>query len=256
LSALSGIVADAKANRLAHRNAWLLSGYKHCQDCGEEIPVKCFGDTNRVFCSSCKGIRHREKERLSPKKKSKRKIKKDSPMRAIYDQWISLGNKPCSRCEARFPVSTFGDCNRLYCQNCKGEVARELSRIKGKKKGLHRRRAKKFNVPYENVDRLYVFQRDEYKCWLCGKETLKDFAISEGSSCPHPDSPTLDHVIPLSKGGPHSYSNTKCACFLCNCLKGDKIDFVKCPEADAPHTGGQCDFSAAKQLPGPTRAES
>lgn len=242
LSALSAIVADAKARKMAVRNAWLLSGYKPCQGCGEEIPVKCFGDTNKVFCSSCKGLRQREKGRTAKKGKSKRrwKKKKDSPMRAIYDQWISLGSKPCSKCQAGFPVSTFQDCNRLYCQACKGDVDRERSRLKGKKNGHSRRRARKFNVPYENVDRLSVFQRDEYKCWICGKKTLSDFALSEGSSCPHPDSPTLDHVIPLSKGGPHSYSNTKCACFLCNCLKSDKIDFVKCPQGHTPQTGGQC----------------
>lgn len=240
VEALRGIVADAKARKMAVRNAWILSGYKPCQRCAGDIPVKCFGDTNRIFCSSCKGFMQRERWKSSPKRKRKHKSKNDSPMRAAYDQWISSGSKPCSRCQSGFPVSTFQDCNRLYCQACTGDIAREKSALKAKKKGLHRKRARNFNVPYENVDRLSVFQRDEYKCWICGKKTLSDFAYSEGSGCPHPDSPTLDHVIPLSRGGPHSYSNTRCACFLCNCQKGDKIGFVKCQDRHAPHTGGQC----------------
>jgi 5-methylcytosine-specific restriction endonuclease McrA len=227
VEALSRIVADAKARKMAVRNAWLLSGYKHCQGCGEEIPVKCFGDTNRVFCSSCLGREKRKKDCLKPQKKKKWKPKKDRLMRPIYDELIAVGSKHCTRCNSSFPVFTDHDCKRLYCESCKGELAREKSRLKAKKSGTHRRRAKKFNVPSETVDRIQVFQRDEYKCWICGKKTLSDFALSEGSNCPHPDSPTLDHVIPLSKGGPHSYSNTKCACFLCNCLKRDKIDFVK-----------------------------
>lgn len=227
VEALIGIKADAKARKMAVRDAWLLSGYKHCQDCGEEIPVKCFGDTNRVFCSSCLGKAKRKKDCLKPQKKKKWKPKKDRLMRPIYDELIAVGSKHCTRCNSRFPVFNDHDCKRLYCESCKGELAREKSRLKAKKSGTHRRRAKKFNVPSETVDRIQVFQRDEYKCWICGKKTLSDFALSEGSNCPHPDSPTLDHVIPLSKGGPHSYSNTKCACFLCNCLKRDKLDFVK-----------------------------
>jgi 5-methylcytosine-specific restriction endonuclease McrA len=29
--------------------------------------------------------------------------------------------------------------------------------------------------------------------------------------------PTLDHIVPLSKGGSHTYDNLQCACFRCNC---------------------------------------
>jgi len=31
--------------------------------------------------------------------------------------------------------------------------------------------------------------------------------------------PTLDHLIPLSLGGSHTYENVKCACLRCNCKK-------------------------------------
>jgi 5-methylcytosine-specific restriction endonuclease McrA len=34
----------------------------------------------------------------------------------------------------------------------------------------------------------------------------------------------MDHVIPLSKGGSHTKSNTQLACFGCNTLKGDRVD--------------------------------
>ncbi|MBU1087985.1 MAG: HNH endonuclease [Candidatus Omnitrophica bacterium] len=33
---------------------------------------------------------------------------------------------------------------------------------------------------------------------------------------------TVDHIIPLSKDGEHSYKNTQLACFKCNCLKGNR----------------------------------
>jgi 5-methylcytosine-specific restriction endonuclease McrA len=38
---------------------------------------------------------------------------------------------------------------------------------------------------------------------------------------------TLDHVVPLSKGGLHSASNAVMACRSCNCSKRDKLVNVK-----------------------------
>lgn len=39
-----------------------------------------------------------------------------------------------------------------------------------------------------------------------------------------PRSATLEHRIPLSRGGRHSRVNTVAACGACNTLKGDKTD--------------------------------
>lgn len=39
--------------------------------------------------------------------------------------------------------------------------------------------------------------------------------------------PTLDHVIPLSKGGAHSIGNLAAACMPCNLEKGSKMNFQK-----------------------------
>lgn len=35
--------------------------------------------------------------------------------------------------------------------------------------------------------------------------------------------PTLDHVVPLSRGGSHSYDNTVAACEPCNVVKGNSL---------------------------------
>lgn len=68
----------------------------------------------------------------------------------------------------------------------------------------------------EQVDRRVVFQRDGYRCQLCGCET--------SGRHPAPQSPTLDHIVPLARGGDHSYANTQCACFRCNVRKGARED--------------------------------
>ena len=52
-----------------------------------------------------------------------------------------------------------------------------------------------------------VFIRDDYTCQYCGKKVHK---------------PTLDHVIPQSKGGKSTWENGVTACQECNAKKADK----------------------------------
>ena len=55
-------------------------------------------------------------------------------------------------------------------------------------------------------------------CALCGKPV--DFTLKY----PDPWSPTIDHIIPINKGGhPSDLSNLQLAHFRCNRLKADKI---------------------------------
>jgi len=55
-------------------------------------------------------------------------------------------------------------------------------------------------------------------CGICGKPV--DFSIKP----PHPLSPTIDHIIPLAKGGaPADLSNLQLAHRICNLQKKNKI---------------------------------
>jgi 5-methylcytosine-specific restriction endonuclease McrA len=57
------------------------------------------------------------------------------------------------------------------------------------------------------VNRREVFRRDGHTCQYCG-------------STKHL---TLDHVIPRSKGGTHTWDNVVTACERCNSTKGDRL---------------------------------
>ena len=64
-------------------------------------------------------------------------------------------------------------------------------------------------VPYNYrvaVNRRTVFARDGGRCQYCG-------ATAEN----------LDHVIPRSKGGPHTWENVVAACRPCNTRKEDRL---------------------------------
>ena len=57
------------------------------------------------------------------------------------------------------------------------------------------------------LTRLEVFNRDQYTCQYCGKETKQL---------------TLDHVLPRYRGGEHVWENVVSACIRCNRRKAGK----------------------------------
>ena len=67
----------------------------------------------------------------------------------------------------------------------------------------------------KNRKRIYATQT---VCGICGKPV--DFSLKY----PHPLSPTIDHIIPLAKGGhPSDISNLQLAHRCCNRQKSDKL---------------------------------
>lgn len=64
-------------------------------------------------------------------------------------------------------------------------------------------------VPYDRhvpLSRRAVFVRDQHECQYCSGPAE-----------------TLDHVIPRSRGGLHSWENVVAACRRCNLHKGDRL---------------------------------
>lgn len=84
--------------------------------------------------------------------------------------------------------------------------------------GHVRRARKRGNGVSGRFDVTAVFRRDNYTCQLCGIKTPKRLV----GKLP-PNAPTLDHIIPLSKGGSHSPDNVQCACRRCNSVKHAKV---------------------------------
>ena len=76
----------------------------------------------------------------------------------------------------------------------------EINRQKQQKKQSRR--------TYTQKERSIIYKKDNCKCYLCGKELL----YSEM---------TLDHVIPLAKGGKDGLENLRCCCTNCNRWKAD-----------------------------------
>jgi hypothetical protein len=87
----------------------------------------------------------------------------------------------------------------------------------------HARRAQFYGVAYElGVTRARVFKRDGWACQICARPTLRE---KQGRTGPRDGRlPELDHIIPLSKGGTHTWANVQTLCRRCNSAKGDVIE--------------------------------
>ena len=61
--------------------------------------------------------------------------------------------------------------------------------------------------PHARLTRREIFIRDDYTCQYCGSR-MREL--------------TLDHVIPVHRGGPHTWENLVSACPRCNHRKGGR----------------------------------
>lgn len=84
-------------------------------------------------------------------------------------------------------------------------------------------RARKRGAAIEKIDPFEIFARDNWLCQLCGESVDPQFKGTD------PRAASLDHIMPLSKGGTHERANVQLAHFGCNASKGNKI-----PEDLAP----------------------
>lgn len=76
------------------------------------------------------------------------------------------------------------------------------------------RRAKVVATRTEYVNYEEIYEYYNYECYLCNE------AIDLTVTWPHPKSKSMDHIIPLAKGGSHTRDNLAPAHAQCNMLKG------------------------------------
>lgn len=129
----------------------------------------------------------------------------------------NTGTKKCRRCLKRRSVANFSinrsnkDGRYSYCKSCSRIISRESYR-KNPCIDLDsnaKRRALIAGVTTEKVERSVVYARDKGHCYICHRKVeLREMH--------------LEHVIPIIKGGEHSYNNCRCSCADCNLKKSDR----------------------------------
>jgi len=92
--------------------------------------------------------------------------------------------------------------------------------LKSQKMSQMRRRAAIYGLPNEKINPIEVFNDEGWKCYLCGCDCVPHTGKYQSNAA------SLDHVIPIIKGGWHVRSNVRCCCLHCNSKKREKIPAV------------------------------
>lgn len=71
---------------------------------------------------------------------------------------------------------------------------------------------------WDGVTDPAIFERDRWRCWICGKRIGKKLRY------PHPRSASIDHEVPLSLGGDDTALNKHAAHLGCNVARGNRIE--------------------------------
>lgn len=122
------------------------------------------------------------------------------------------GPRPCRLCDRTITPDHAQGRGRDVCDYC------NMQRGQGDKG-----RAMMYGVPYTHVHRKAVYARDGWRCQLCGHKVLKKAKRNRHTRRLHPRTASLDHIIPMSKGGSHCEANVQCACLRCNVRKRARL---------------------------------
>ena len=103
-------------------------------------------------------------------------------------------------------------------KTCSKECNSDLARIERNKRYNYLKQQGHFD---KSVTLKNVFNKFNGKCQICEKQ------LNFECNCLSDDYPSIDHIIPLSKGGFHEWNNVQLLCRKCNCTKSNKINFSK-----------------------------
>jgi 5-methylcytosine-specific restriction endonuclease McrA len=124
---------------------------------------------------------------------------------------VRLNNGICKVCGTDYSHLPNTGLQGVCSIKCKDKRRRDTSRACREKRDALKRGAKVAG----RVIKKKVFNRDKYRCNNCGIKVQDRTPLLD-------DSAELDHVVPLSKGGPHTYSNVQTLCRKCNQEKSNR----------------------------------
>lgn len=194
----------ANPEKLKSRNA------RYQAKVGARPPTLCV--VYAGYCESCRRPHVSKRKRRYCGRECELRVGREAALTAAQAEHRAAAKViACEMCEASF-CPLYGASHATLCAPCAEHRFKTAKRI-----AKLRRKAASRGVNAERVDPLKVFARDKWHCRICGVST----PASKRGTC-DANAPELDHIIPVSKGGPHTYLNTQCACRTCNIKKSDK----------------------------------
>ena len=166
-----------------------------------------------------------EKRRAEAAKHRKEKAEHDARIKA-EQQAIKKADLISRQMEARLAIHVCKNCGNEYCIGSSGYDSTSYCSEKCAKrwanriKNDRRIRRMKSRVHDNDITLEKLFSRDKGVCYLCGKPCDWSDVVDGNASDRYP---SIDHVVPISKGGTHTWSNVKLACRRCNTEKSNNL---------------------------------
>ncbi|OHX26771.1 hypothetical protein BKX95_08390 [Streptococcus iniae] len=191
---------------------------KKCEWCNKEFKTSP-RYKNTKFCSNkCRDIfnsrvvkGHREIAVVS----AERKVKKEIREKKLKEERLSnTKNKICNECGEVFATHIT---NKLTCSTkCSKKRKNRLSYMYSSK------RLNNNNIIDKDISLEVLYKRDKGICYLCGdKCNYSDCVRTETTFTSGKTYPSIDHIVPIARGGKHAWDNVKLAHHYCNSMKSD-----------------------------------
>ena len=126
--------------------------------------------------------------------------------------------KRCSKCRPIAQKRYLAKSKQMHKLKMKTDLNYRLKSNARRSSASHKRRTK-LNVG-DVIDLYELAKRDNWMCGLCHKKINK--RNKHKAKKLHLRGPSMDHILPLSKGGLHTWDNVQLAHYICNSLRGNK----------------------------------
>ena len=120
----------------------------------------------------------------------------------------SKSERLCIGCNNKIPASARSD--KKWCS--------EECALKVRGHTMNTQRRIRTSEAIQDFKRIDIYERDGWICQLC-KKNVNPQLFFPNSACA-----SLDHVIPLSRGGSHKATNVQLAHLRCNTSRGNKVE--------------------------------
>jgi predicted nucleic acid-binding Zn ribbon protein/uncharacterized OB-fold protein len=176
-----------------------------CRQCGRNFtPKRARGAfCSRKCCGRAKSLRNRQRESARLKRKTAARRARIPPRTC---DWCGRLFKPARRSRARWCSQR---CMAARWSNDHPDVKRAEKL---------RRRARLRCSVVENIRPIDIYTRDRWTCQLCHRPAPQPLLGTRS-----PLRPTIDHILPIAKGGQHTHQNVQCAHSQCNSRKSARI---------------------------------
>lgn len=191
-----------------------------CLHCGDEFFKK---NTNRdMFCSrSCRTSAvniSRASDCIQLQMLADRDSARES-RRIVREEIMALA-RIAAASKALFAKVECPQCGTCFVRRRRWQRACSLTCVRQARRdsasiGQAMRRARCRIGEHDRINPFKVFERDKWRCHICGIRTIKAL---RGTS--EPRAPELEHIVSLKDGGTHTWGNVACSCRQCNRAKG------------------------------------